>query len=273
MKRIKRSIHSWPSFLTGAMAMLLLVALAIPALAASGVLRIGGPNLSVLGETVDGDERFTGENGAQIPVTITYTDELGGNSTFVSLRKVAELLDTSIQWDGTTNTVFFGEKADKGLPVILPGQSGVGPGNTVKEPKLGTQMGPFTEVAPRAEGEKGLPTVLLETTDFRSLTGFLNQRYYIFPEYGNYVEIEITNHGEAVGMLVSRPNFVSNGSRYGCFSNVRLEKGQTITRAFTLEEGAAFVQSFLRLDVEGIFDGQYHDTDITVKVTQYDKKG
>lgn len=271
MKTNKRYIHSWSGFLTGAITMLLVIALAIPALAASGVLRIGGPNLSVLGEKVNGDERFTGENGAQIPVTLTYTDELGGNSTFVSLRKVAELLDTSIQWDAATNTVSFGEMAGKGLPEILPGQSGVDASNTVREPQLGVQVGPFTEVAPRAKGEKGLPTVLLETTDFRSLTGFLNQRYYVFPEYGNYVEIEVTNHGEAVGMLVSRPNFVSDGSRSGLFSNVRLEKGQTITRAFTLEEGAAYVQSFLRLDVEGIFDGQYHDTDITVKVTQYSK--
>lgn len=266
-----RHTRNWSSFLSGAVAMLLLVALAIPTLAASGLLRIGGPNLSVLGEKVDGDKRFTGENGAQIPVTLTYTDELGGNSTFVSLRKVAELLDASIQWDAVTNTVFFGERADSGQIEIHPGQSGVGTSNTVAKPELGVKVGPFTEVAPRAAGEKGKPIVLLETTDFRSLTGFLNQRYYLFPEYGDYVEIEITNHGEAVGMQVSRPNFVSQGSRTGLFSNVRLEKGQTITRAFTLEEGAPYVQSFLRLDVEGIFDGQYHDTDITVKVTQYSK--
>ena len=54
--------------------------------------------------------------------------------------------------------------------------------------------GLFTEIAPLEDSAKSKPVLLLDNADFCSSTGFTNQLFHIYPMYGDYVEIQVTNH-------------------------------------------------------------------------------
>ena len=79
-----------PSYLAGFLTAALIFALMTSAMAATGQVSFSNVNISVLGsEKIASGDTYTGENGAQIPSSITYTDEKGGKTTFVALREMS----------------------------------------------------------------------------------------------------------------------------------------------------------------------------------------
>lgn len=259
-------------FLAGAATSALVLSLTVGAYAATGAFSANTVDLSILDQEVSAEDTFTGENGQQIPSSITYTDAAGGATTYVSLRVLAQLVDAPIFWDSEDQIVRFGEGYGKGDVEIVTGGTDPEPNNLPKEPELGVKHGGFTEVAPRSDDEKYRPIVLLEDTSFSSLTGFIKQRYEIFPSYGHYVEFTVTNEGqEPVEMHVSRPNYVASGVPVvEVFTTISIEPGETVTRAFEMDEGIEFPHNYLRLDVFDIHDNNpTKTTELTVNVTQY----
>ena len=259
-------------FLAGAATSALALSLTVGAYAAAtGAFSANTVDLSILGQEVCAEDTFTGENGQQIPSSITYTDAAGGATTYVSLRALAQLVDAPIFWDSEDQMVRFGEGYGKGDVEIVTGTDPE-PNNLPKEPELGVKHGGFTEVAPRSDDEIYKPFVILEDTSFSSLTGFIKQRYEIFPSYGRYVEFTVTNEGqEPVEMHVSRPNYVALGVPVvEVFTTISIDPGETVTRAFEMDEGIEFPHNYLRLDVFDIHDNTpTKTTELTVNVTQY----
>lgn len=49
-------------------------------------------------------------SGPKVPSSILYVDELGGGTTYLPVRNIAELFDVSITWDSETGTISIGEK-------------------------------------------------------------------------------------------------------------------------------------------------------------------
>lgn len=88
-------------FLSGVLCATLVFSLAISALAISGNVSF---NLSaikfdgvVISEAGDG---YTLPNGCVAPASITYTDEQGGGTTYLPVRRIGELAGVTIDWDG-----------------------------------------------------------------------------------------------------------------------------------------------------------------------------
>ena len=100
------------SFLSGVVSCTLVLGLATTALAATGNMSFGRVNVRLNSEEVfaQGEELRT-DAGQAIPSSITYTDETGGDTTYVPLSYLSRLLDTPVGWDQASKTVKLGYSA------------------------------------------------------------------------------------------------------------------------------------------------------------------
>ena len=111
------------SFLSGVVSCTLVLGLVTTALAATGNVSFGRVNVRLNSKEVfaQGDELRT-DAGRAIPSSITYTDETGGDTTYVPLSYLSRLLDTPVSWDQASRTVKLGYSA------ALPGDGKPGSG-------------------------------------------------------------------------------------------------------------------------------------------------
>lgn len=72
-------------------------------------------NVSVNGMTkIKNDVPFIAPNGREVPATISYQDNSGGVTNYISVRKVAEILGLDVAWNEKTQNVNFSKcKQDK----------------------------------------------------------------------------------------------------------------------------------------------------------------
>jgi len=72
-------------------------------------------------------ENITLPNGASAPSSITYTDEKGGDTTYLPVRKLSEMLGVPVDYSGATQSVLVGKAAsnvyDGGTGTPLKGGS------------------------------------------------------------------------------------------------------------------------------------------------------
>lgn len=254
-----------PAFFTGALSAVLMCAIVSTALAVGGTLAYNGFNVAIFGEQkVAVGENFETESGTQAPSTITYIDETGAGTNYISLRLMAQLLGANVVWDGSNKTVDFAATSSGNFEIIQGGMPGYKNMTTV--PTLGTTAGPFTEVAPQQEKRKVY--VHLDQAEFCSRTGFINQLYHFRSELGNHAEIQIRNHGAPVGVYVERPILLSANAAVERFEPVRLETGETLLRTFAMDETDVELERLLKFNIVAL-GGMEHETDITVTITQY----
>lgn len=103
MKRI-------PTFVAGMLTAAVIGALGVGALAASGAVTFNASNLQLNGQQISAKgENYTLANGQQVPASITYTDETGGGTTYLPVRRISELLGVETGWDSATGSVTVGE--------------------------------------------------------------------------------------------------------------------------------------------------------------------
>ena len=101
------------AFLSGCLTTLLVLALGISVLAASGQI-----SFNVCGVAVDGEGRIaagstvTASNGQQIPSSILYTDAGGGGTNYLPLRTISELLGIEVGYDPATKTAYIGQQPE-----------------------------------------------------------------------------------------------------------------------------------------------------------------
>lgn len=97
-------------FFAGVLCTLLVCSMTITAMAATGVISFSVVNISMNGAKIASKgDTYTVANGSKIPYSLSYTDDFGGDTTYLPVRKISELLDIPITWDGATNTVIIGE--------------------------------------------------------------------------------------------------------------------------------------------------------------------
>ncbi len=104
-----KSRFHWKSFLVGVLAVILVVALALPVLGASGVWQtwdvlVGGYTLVVDGQTVQPEDA----NGN--PVEIANYN----GTTYLPIRAIGKALGKEVDYDGETRTIYLGEKPPQG---------------------------------------------------------------------------------------------------------------------------------------------------------------
>ena len=102
------------SFLSGAAAALALSLCLTTALAASGKVSYNFSNVCLDGGTVIvAGADIAAANGQMIPGSILYTDETGGKTNYLPLRKFSELLGVEVNYDSASKTIYLGKMPAK----------------------------------------------------------------------------------------------------------------------------------------------------------------
>lgn len=101
---------------------MLLFACAGTAMAASGVVSFNAFQYQISNQTIaEKGEYILTDTGAEIPASISYTDETGGITNYIPVRQFAELFDMDITWENESFDVDVG--SDLGT-FLLPIQGG-----------------------------------------------------------------------------------------------------------------------------------------------------
>ena len=99
-------MKKYHSFTAGVVATLMAVSTVGTALAASSRVEYNKAGISLFGENkVLTGESYKAPNGQDVPSVITYVDETGGKTNYLSIRQISELLDASVGWNAATNSV------------------------------------------------------------------------------------------------------------------------------------------------------------------------
>ena len=263
-------MRKYGPFVLGMITMALLVSVVQSAAATSEQVRFNTAGIALFGEEkVVAGETYTAPNGQKVPSVITYIDETGGTTNYLSARQISELFDAKISWNAQENRVEIapppsltgddieGQKESDG-----PLQSTLNP----TAPVLGTKAGPFTEVDPNTV-DMTMPTgTLLDEAKIQSGTGYSTEGLF-YPTDGNHVVFKVTNNGtETQAVFVGRPYTVGWG--FDKFTTVNLAPGKTLIRAFYISDDAEELQSTLSFSVYSIESAG--NTDITVSLQQFD---
>lgn len=252
------------SFTTGFLTAVLLLALCTTALAVSGQVEYNRAGISLFGEDqVRAGESFTAPNGQQVPSVITYVDNAGGKTNYLSVRQIAELLDVEINWDAQKNRVNFGQDRSAKQKLTIGEASESLPANPAT-PVFGTVSGPFTEIDPAQAAGKTLSGVLQDNTKVQTTCGYSTGGTF-FPTNGNYIVLTITNNGTTT-QVSNAGRARTMGGFDGNFTSVDIAPGQTLTRAFYIADGAKELESTLSL---GVYDKGVAESNITVSLKQY----
>lgn len=257
-------MKKYRSFVAGMVSMLLAVSLVGVASAASGQVTYNRAGISLFGQDkVLAGESYTAPNGQQVPAVITYIDEVGGMTNYLSVRQVSELLGIEVGWDGQKNRVNIGSNPSD--YTVVGGKEGDGsiPENATK-PVLGTVHGPFTEIDPAKVTGKTVKGILQDNTKVQTTCGYSLEATF-YPEDGNYILLTVTNNGSATQTVVAGRSLTLGG--FEKFTSVDLAAGETLTRAFFIADDAEEMMSTLAFGVYA--RGGSSLSDITVSLKQY----
>ena len=98
------------SFTGGFFAALALSACLTTALAAAGKVSYNFANVCLDGGTVIvAGADISAANGQMIPGSILYTDETGGKTNYLPLRKISDLLGVEVNYDSASRTIYLGK--------------------------------------------------------------------------------------------------------------------------------------------------------------------
>lgn len=104
-------------FLSGFLCAVLVFSLAISALALTGNVSFNKSAIKFNGKIISAaGEGYALANGCEAPASITYTDELGGGTTYLPARRVSELLNVDIGWDAAAGAVTIGAEPAEPAP-------------------------------------------------------------------------------------------------------------------------------------------------------------
>lgn len=277
MKRLKSSRQ----FFLGIAVTLIAVFLVGTASAAAGEqVSFNQIGIRLFGESkVTAEESYKAPNGQEVPSVITYTDETGGKTNYLSVKQLSELLDAEVSWNSETNSVDFATY--NGTSAGTPKESPIeiiridDDEETLLSPypdkaELGVKHGAFTEVDPSTVNTSVDPTsILLQDTHITAdLIGFPNIAYTFLPAVGKHVFFQVTNNGDKPqAVTVARVKAISN-DRMELFTTVTANPGQTVTRAFSVSpESTNGLDATLQFRVTPI--DRSSNTDITVSLMQY----
>ena len=246
------------TFAAGMAVMLLICSLAGGASAAGGQVEFNRAGISLFGEDhVRAGESYTAPNGQQVPSVITYVDNAGGKTNYLSVRQISELLNVDINWDAQKNRVNFGQdrSADQKLTIgTTPPEAG----------SQNTVHGPFTEIDPDKAAGKTLTGVLQDNTRVQTTCGYSTGGTF-YPSNGIYIVLTVTNNGSTT--QISNAGRARTLGGFDTFASVRIAPGETLTRAFYIADDAKELESTLSL---GVYDEGVAESDITVSLKQYE---
>ncbi|MEY8389001.1 hypothetical protein AALC17_17285 [Oscillospiraceae bacterium 38-13] len=237
------------SFFSGIFVAMVVMALTGTALAAAGKLQVGTGGIIVMDQVkVNPGEEYT-VDGQKIPAVVAYTDVSGKAHDYVPVAMITDYLDIPTSWSEKRNSVVLGPSSE-GVEYIIT--SGVELNKSiVNSPVFGTRVGPLTEVDPKAVDTSEGPLLIIEDeTKVETYTGF-STGVRANAMHGKHLLLTITNNGTAP--IVSRAGRAYTLNGYEGLSKVKIEPGQTLTRAFAVDDEVDrirnnFVSSIIQYD-------------------------
>lgn len=231
----------------------LLVSFSLPTFAATnGKVTFNSAGIMRFGKVeVEPGTSIPAKNGQSVPAVITYTDAAGGKTNYLSVSQLSSLLDVPVSWNAQKNCVSLGKDASGSVYQGEEANAPVSPQNVYHaEPVIGMRVGKFTEVAPSVIDDTwalgGVPVRMIAKCE----NGLLAYRIENYP--GHIAVVSVTNQGSAPqNMRIYRMPAVNNGTDQEYFPSMQLAQGQTVTRAFQLDEDADALQKFLYMDITG----------------------
>ena len=108
MKKQKKNL---PPFLAGMATMAMSLALVGTALAVGAKVEYNQAGVALCGQPqVTAGETWTAPNGQNVPTMITYVDEAGGKTNYLSLRQISEMLKIPVHWNAAEKRVELGDE-------------------------------------------------------------------------------------------------------------------------------------------------------------------
>ncbi len=266
------------SILAGTLALLLLLTAAAGALAKGGKIAYNQVNLSVFSEPkVTVGQTYRLENGLEIPSSINYTNEAGGETTYVPIRMLAELLDANLTWNSETKTADFAAlRSVTPSDVIISSGTGDPPADDIPDkPSYGQKAGAFEEIDPgtvsmREDIEQHIPMNYMKNTrvQYSYDSNFPEYTLNVHPIRGDYIIYTVTNNGQKVRYTTVLHQNPLAAARGESFSRVRVKPGETLVRVFRMDKDANDMDYYLTFGVRGDLDDRDSVTDVTVSLEQ-----
>lgn len=132
----------------------------------------------------------------------------------------------------------------------------------VSAPEYGKRVGPFTEISPLS-----IPSsAKLECSPYEAKIQCNSQMKVQDLSFvpGNTIALELTNHSSVDQTVIAYRRPSGSYSYRENFNPVEIKAGETLTRAFTMDENADELQQIFTWGMGG--DGA---TNISVKITEY----
>ena len=259
------------AFISGVLCCALVFSLATTALAVTGAVSFGTVNLKLNRKPVfEQGAELTNDAGRAIPSSITYTDEGGGDTTYLPLAYVSRLLDTQIGWEQATKTVKLGYGA------VGEGSGEAGSGGSVTEGPssgltdlplhaAGSIAAPFAEIEPISTDDMTRISYAIAPTDITSQDGYENA-VPMSAGNGKYCSITVTNHNDyPLSFALGRQYNQSAEEIY-----THIPAGETVTRTVQFEKEDEAITSPKLLVKVGYYDNA-KDMHITIKGVQFGK--
>ena len=279
MKRFRGS-----SFFAGAVSTFLALSIGVTFANASelfsGKTLYNQTGIAVFGtETIKKGEAFRAPNGQDVPSVITYVDETGGKTNYLSIRQISELLDASVGWNAATNSVdIAAPNAGKIGEDVIVGSGKAAERENVLKPEYGKIVGGIEEIDPSAAA------AIINNPDHRTRNFARNMKVQFldsdFPGLtmnclsyaGPYVVFAVTNNGpRTVYSEVRRFVTISSG-QHEDFTSVAIPAGETLTRVFRILDNANPLQTTLEFDIDAPVDISPAENDIVISLLQYDEQ-
>lgn len=258
----------YSQFLAGMLAMLLLAAGVVSAAAASGKVSFNQVGVMVMGEeAVKAGQTYAAANGRQIPSSITYTDEAGEKTHYLPVEQTAELLDADVSWDGEANCVNIGYDGKPSGPLLITGPGDEDPRDNAVQ--YGLSVGALEEIDPAALPDlsgASSRTYANARVQYGLDGSFSEIVHTVRPQYGNYLVYTVKNDGNVpLFVTVNREITITYGRVEG-FPSVKVEAGETLTRAFRVNEGFSRLESNFAFGVNAEREkGMQADFTVTLK--------
>ena len=263
--------------LTGTLALALLLTAAAGALSKGGKIAYNQVNLSVFGEPkVTAGQTYRLENGLEIPSSINYTHEAGGDTTYVPIRVLAELLGANLTWNSETKTADFAalQSVTPSDAIISSGTDSPPADDISGKPSYGQRAGAFEEIDPgtlsmREDSERHMPMNYIKDMRAQYPYGcdFPEYTLDVRPVRGEYIVYTVTNNGQKQQYATVVHQNPLDAARAEAFSKAAVKPGETLVRVFRVDEDANRMDCSLTFGVRGDLDDR-SDSDVTVSLTQ-----
>lgn len=217
------------TFVSGLLAGAMLAACGTAAFAAgAGNLRFNAVDMAINGKTViKAGDAVTTAAGGEVPSTITYTDELGRDTTYLPIRTFSKLLDIPVTWKA--GTIYLGYLPSDNVTITW-GDEGAPDPIWSEQPlhRAGAKAGVFTEVEPVWPVNDKI-TSYSARDESMSASFAVGGRYNPFGAEGGYCSVRITNNGTSPAALsIDCVSTITKDS----FPQTIVPAGQTVIRTF-----------------------------------------